>query len=1019
MPATCSTKKTWRQRLKKIGWDFVMPGGSLARRSKEAYAISVMARGRKMSNMVRIKLALAKLDASFAESNGGYDKVTPQQRDALNRFLGGEQEAILDLPESVQKQATNLRGMVDGLTISLIEQGQIDEGLVAVFQENTGVYLTRAFRAHAESDWAQVVKDAEAAGDTEVVSAMNQLRSVEKRRLVTIEARRAAEKEYKEKYGVQVVTMPMKKGSKWKAIFRKHRAAMEKAIDPYGQSVNERVDAFLGLYSGDPKSKKANALKRDLGILKKRRTLKDWERVLLGEYDSPEARWVNTIVKQSDLLMVTDLLLTMRETLGPDVLMSPERALSESMEGGVRISKDENPAFAPLDGYVIDEEIYDMIRYHFGANEDIGTLHKIALKSNAVVKFGLLVLSIPTQIRNLSSASLFPVSNGFLPGGFKKSARVASQLGFKDLSKSRSKLKNIIGSDKEFWVTAKPDDAITFGGIETTVENVLIGLSERGVLNESARAGDLGRLLALSEESEIRKLYETSSGFDGKGVAGKVVSAAKSTADKASAVYQGSDNIFKIMSADLEMRSLAKQYPDKAGDIEWLMDQAAPIVRKTTPTYSEVSPGVRKWGVLNIIAAPFPSFSFEAMRNGVEIARQGFAEVVEGVSQGNAARTRRGAARLTGLSLVTTNSVMVQLTKAYLWVLAYNTIRGGDEPPEKMWDEWEYNSALRRLGPDYYKNSDLVVLGRNPNNRDEILYTNLSFFNIHSVQADAIKNLNRTAFGRDWEQNTKEYTPDDYARDVVGATFESIFGLLSPFVSKEVAVPAILEAFNNSNGRGGTLYNEEVDSAAEIMEKQLDHIFSSAMPTTIKQIRRMVEANKKDDKAQFEREMSALFGFRISKLNRSFAGKGAYNRYQAIRASATSELKRYLTEEAGLEEEDIVNKTQETNREYLRAQQELDQDVLAISYMFDYGDVGQTLEYMIDDKIISSNLAQTVEDGYFRGVDTQSLLKDTDDIRARDLGYMRMYLQNKEIFQSLDFETEIETPPEYMATFPD
>lgn len=1019
MPATCSTKKTWRQRLKKLGWDFVLPGGSLARRSKEAYAISVMARGRKMSTMVRIKLALAKLDASFAESNGGYDKVTPQQRDALNRFLGGEQEALLDLPESVQKQATNLRGMVDSLTIKLIEQGQIDEKLVAVFQENTGVYLTRAFRAHAESDWAQIVKDAEAAGDTEVVSAMNQLRSVEKRRLVTIEARRAAEKEYKEKYGVQVVTIPMKKGSKWKAIFRKHRAAMEKAIDPYGQSVNERVDAFLGVYSGDPKSKKANALKRDLGILNRRKTLKDWERFLLGEYDSPEARWVNTIVKQSDLLLVTDLLLTMKETLGPDVLMSPERALSESMENPVLISKKDNPAFAPLDGYRIDAEIYDMLRYHFGANEDMGALHKIALKSNAVVKFGLLVLSVPTQIRNLLSAVLFPVSNGHVPRGFAKATRVSAQAGFKDLTKSRSKLKNAIGSDKEFWLTAKPDDVIVFGGIETTVENALTGLAERGVLNESARAGDLGRLLAITEESEIRKLYETSSGLDGKGVAGKVVSAAKSTGEKASSVYQGSDNIFKIMSADLEMRSLAKQYPDKAGDIEWLMDQAAPIVRKTTPTYSEVSPGIRKWGVLNPLLAAFPSFSFEAIRNGIEIARQAFKEVTEGKAQNNPARIRRGAARFSGLLLVTSNSVALQTTKAVLWLSALSRFSGDDEPPERMWDEWEYNSALRRLGPDYYKNSDLVVLGRNPNNRDEILYTNTSFFNIHSIQTDAIKNLARTAFGRDWEQNTREYTPDDYARDVVGAMYESIYGLISPFVSKEVAIPAILEAFSNSNGRGGTLYNEDVDSAAEIVEKRLDHIFSSTLPTTIKQIRRMVEANKKDDEAQFEREMSALFGFRISKLNRSFAGKGAYNRYQNIRASATSELKRYLTEEAGLEEEDIVNKIQETNREYLRAQMELDQDVLAISYLFDYGDVGQTLEYMIDDKIISSKMAQTVEDGYFKGVDTRSLLKDTDDIRARDLGYLGIYLRNKEIFQSLDFETEIETPPEYMATFPD
>ena len=990
MPATCSTKKQFRARLPKPLQE-ILPGGAARIKSDAAYRVSQSINFNLSSSSFRFSEIVKKHDLAFAEANGGMDKVTPEQRDIVNRYLDGELEALYDLPEVVQPVVSEMRAAIDALTLRLQEQGLIDEDLSAVMQENLGAYVTRAFRAYEEDGYGEMILALEKSGDERAVELMKRLRNKEKRSLVRVEANKLAEEEYKEKYGVKTITPKIRASSKWKAIYNKHKTEQNKIFTLNGKKVNERVKEFLNVYEGEPENKAANRMRRDLGVLQSRKQLPSWQRELLGEYQSPANRWLLTVAKQSRMLHTTQALMDLKDLLPSEVLMTPEDAKGPGGPGEdmVEISKEQNPAYAPIDGYFMDQDVYDMIRFHFGSRDQMSKPMKAFLKFNAAVKFSFLVLSPATQVRNFASAAFFVTSQGYVPtpSRVKMAAGIAAEI---NLAKR----------------TKNPDRKISFAGFDFTVAELGEALIERGGLNESARAGDFASILNTRTEEEVSGFF-----FEDTGLVGEKDKWAKKLMKGpkvAEALYQMSDNIFKIVFIEQEMKSLAKQYPNKAEDKGWLMDRAVRTARANLPTYSEVGPLVRKGAIKNPIAAPFPSFAYESVRNFYNTGKMAFNEMFSS----NRATKKRGAARMAGMlvSAYGMNAVVTGMVRAVAPLVSQSI----DFEPL---DEEEDKDALRRLVPEYYRDANLLYIGRDKSNPKKHYYTNLSFFNIHSQTVDPVKNLYRTAAGRDLGQGTIEYTAEDWLKDMSFSFLRSAEMFLSPFILQpEITSAAVGQALANSDGRSGVLYNEDIDSPSERLSKQLAHIAKGLEPPLSKGPRRVFEAIMEEDKGQVSRELSGLLGIRVSVLDENYAQLSAGSNYNKRRSQASREMKRVIFDPAS-SDGDIRNQVAATNREYMLASRELNADVAAMAQIS-----RSSPEAALVDMVVTKKLGRQ-HAGLAMGNTTMLLRPDLiskdDYIRANSEGTMELLKRNHAIYISAIEDVVRAMPDGDIIQFPD
>lgn len=972
MPATCSTKKQFRARLPRIVQQ-LLPGGAARIRSDSAYKISQAINFNLTSDRFKFREVVKAYDLAFAEVNGGLDKITPEQRDMVNRAIDGDQQALYNLPEVVQPVVSEMRGMIDSLTASLREQGVIDAGLSAVMQENLGAYVTRAFRAYEEDGYGERILALEEAGHEEVVKLMKRLRNKEKASLVRIEANKLAADEYKEKYGVDKITPKIRATSQWKAIYKKHKTQQDKIFDQFGQRVNERVKEFLNVYDEKDKNKVANRMRRDLGILQSRKQMPGWQRQLLGEYETPTNRWLLTVAKQSRMLHTTQALMDLKDVLPDDVLISPEQAKGGSVDGLVRISKEENLGFAPLDGYYIDKEVYDMLRFQFGSKDDHGMIIKAFLKFNAAVKFSFLVLSPATQIRNFASAAMFVTSQGFIPtpSRVKRAVNIASEINF---------LRR--GAD--------PKRKISFAGHEYTLAELGDALLRRGGLNESAAAGDMARLLDTKTEQEVSGFFFEEDGLGSTKKDSWYKRFFSATKTKSESLYQMSDNVFKIVFIEQEMNRLARQYPDKAQDRDWLMDRAVKTARNNLPTYSEVAPGIREYAVLNPLAAPFPSFAYESIRNFYNTGKMALKEV----QSSNPAVRKSGIARMSGmlLSAYGLNAAVTGMIRTVAPLVSKSI----DFEPL---DEEEDKDALRRLVPEYYRDADLVYIGRDKDDPKKHYYTNLSFFNIHSQTVDPIRNLLRTATRRDWDQQTIEYTEQQWLNDMAGSFARTAQMFIDPFLTQpEITSAAIGQALSNSDGRGGVLYNEDIDSGVEKLQKQLGHILTGLNPPIIRTPIRAIEAFQKEDMGQVQRELSGLLGVRVSVLDENYAGIGMASRYNKRRSQASAEMKRAIFDAAS-SADDIESQVTTTNKEYVKASRELNADIAALAQLSRSSDRATAVRLIAEKKLgkEAGGLALAKLTMLLR----HDLIGKDDYIRAMSEGNIELLRKNNAIFMEL------------------
>ena len=172
----------------------------------------------------------------------------------------------------------------------------------------------------------------------------------------------------------------------------------------------------------------------------------------------------------------------------------------------------------------------------------------------------------------------------------------------------------------------------------------------------------------------------------------------------------------------------------------------------------------------------------------------------------------------------------------------------------------EEMQALRRIVPEWSKNSTLLPTGRDKNGY--IKYVDFSYSNAYDVLSRPFRSVvNSLAQG--------ETTKDSLMKSLGTGMTDSLYEILEPFASESIYTEALLDStVRRGIGRGGRrVWSEEDDFGVKAF-KGITHVANSLMPGSIAQFKRLERATrgladkKYGQTFELQDELPGLFGFR-------------------------------------------------------------------------------------------------------------------------------------------------------------
>lgn len=571
-----------------------------------------------------------------------------------------------------------------------------------------------------------------------------------------------------------------------------------------------------------PKAAKAGKTKDvakerlNVSLLQDRKELLEFERRLLGEITDAREAVLGTV---SDLAHFRAI----------DTFQGKVAELAENAQGIGKYFIPENsgraipdgylplngPEFGVLQGMHVPPRIYkDMVRTVTGQEETVQMALRATyggfLKLKGMSQFSKTVLSPITQIRNVTTASLFALAQGNVGRG--------ANLG------------------ESFHMVMKD---ISRGGDEAVMKE-LTELQDLGVIGTQAQLKELQELIksGMSRREQI-----TVDGIEVGAEFGNVLrqgklgefyeSAAKRVrpvTDKLTDYYQGGDNVWKIYNYKFEQNKIRNAFrgmslEQQAKQLENLgfpvgkvteetvnggiKEYAADIVRNTVPNYNKAPEAVRELRKLPV--GNFIAFPYEIYRTGFNTIGQGIKEL----SSDSAAIREIGLRRLLGAS--TTFAAM----PVGLSAMAYELSGVSEEEME----------AYKRSGAaSWEKNSRLIPTGRDEDGK--IKYINYSYSNPYDLLERSIQTvLNEVETGRQMNRDTGEVV----LRAGYNAMRESFNSFLAPSIMTNKMADVAPRAMLGREGRtetGSRVYNPQ-DSVGDKMAKSFAHVIDGIMPSAL------------------------------------------------------------------------------------------------------------------------------------------------------------------------------------------
>ena len=435
--------------------------------------------------------------------------------------------------------------------------------------------------------------------------------------------------------------------------------------------------------------------------------------------------------------------------------------------------------------------------------------HLMTLKAGAQI--GKTVFSPMTQVRNVTTASFFPLASGLIGG--------------------RASL-------SESWRLVADD---IFAGAKTDLKALnkeIDDMVTRGVIDQNIQVNEIRAILSKAQNGTIS--FES---FLNNPTVKKFVD-----------VYQGGDNIWKVYSDKFYQSALKdafgdpKATPDKvlANVKDWyrtvakqdfiedsiitgqkktaeeaLKEASAYLVTNTIPTYSKV-PQIIK----NIRALPFGNFvafPAEILRTGSNLLMIGAREL----TSSNPFIRQMGARRLIGAS-ATFGGIGKVVQETAEWATGVT--------PDQM------DAFQRSFAPDYQKNSTLIPLTQ-PDDDGKFKYFNFSYTNPYNSLVQPI-NAVVNAFG-DGSLN-KDSVDRIFMNSLFGNPVTDRPGALSeffsPFIDESIGTERVADIiFRNGEKRGGGRVYADTDSLDRKIAASMDHIIGGLTPGAFNSAQRIWE----------------------------------------------------------------------------------------------------------------------------------------------------------------------------------
>lgn len=371
---------------------------------------------------------------------------------------------------------------------------------------------------------------------------------------------------------------------------------------------------------------------KDVTILKKRKDVPPLIRELLGEYTDPRVNYTRSATKMQLLVANHAFLMNVRKDgLGTFLFETPTGEYDDM------IAAKDSENYSPLNGLYTTEDFRVGMEEAMAGFEGSDLMRNI-IRVNSAIKYGKVVLSPATQMRNIQSALMFLVQNGHFD--------------FRHLRKGMAVGRADLFTKDKAW---------------REYLNDLIGL---GVLHDSPNAGEL--------RDAIRDFTDAQRYGDGARSTGK------RALDFMTRLYQLGDDVVKIAGFENEM-ALAREAGMSEADAR---AQAAYRIRNGYPTYSMVPKAiqtVRRWPLVGA----FTSFAYESVRTSYNQ----FGFIREDLARGH---RKAAARRIVGMSAATASAYAL----SKMSMIAMGMSDEDDEAVKSLMPPWSKNSRLLYLGYD-------------------------------------------------------------------------------------------------------------------------------------------------------------------------------------------------------------------------------------------------------------------------------------------------------------------------------
>ena len=551
------------------------------------------------------------------------------------------------------------------------------------------------------------------------------------------------------------------------------------------------------------------------GMFMERTNPPQFYRALLGEIDDPREKIVATIADLSEFKATDNYFKYIKDLSDADegigkLFISPERAANnataiQGLNNGTYVrlgdagatsrllddaSKAEDvsaSAWGSLYGYVVPKTIYNSLTQRIvgtQGNEFVDgmrAMYSSFLRGKGAVQYSKTVLSPITQIRNVTTASMFALAQGNVGRGV-------------NLGESVRIVLNGIDELPEKDVLDFLEDAQRRGVVGTNTQ--LRELQE----NISKGLGYAGADSVAQQQSKAfaKRLQDTG-----------LKSFLGGTLGKAQDLYQGGDDIWKIYNYKFEQQKLLNALRDlpvedqvrelirgrvmpvsedqlfrqvandpKVLD-DLLKDRAADIVRNTVPNYNAVPEGIRL--LRRTPFGNFTAFPYEIMRTGTNTIAIGLDELMSL----NPEIQKIGMRRLMGASSAFAGVGMG------LSALAEKLSGVSDE---------EMRAYQRSFGTPWEKDARLLQVGRDKETNLP-MYINFSYSNPYGILDNMVNAaLNKVDEGKRLGKNGM--------RIALEAGNAALVGTFQPFMDESILVQRLKDAADpRSESILGKIYN--------------------------------------------------------------------------------------------------------------------------------------------------------------------------------------------------------------------